>query len=89
MTYQCIVGAWLLLSKALLCVVYCAAALQEDVRESRVYRDLAKEQERSMGMGSKYRLQRQTIFCSATIPQRYVLSAALCGCERIATVVLR
>jgi hypothetical protein len=47
-------------------------ALQEDVRESRVYRDLAKEQERSMGMGSKYRLHRQTIFCSATIPQRYV-----------------
>jgi len=41
------------------------------MRQSRVYKDLTtKTQLASMGKGDKYRMQRQTIMCSATIPQR-------------------
>jgi len=52
------------------------------LRESRVFKDLGKEQ-LSAGDG-RYRLQRQTIMCSATIPQR--CSIALSFCTRMSAI---
>ena len=44
--------------------------MTEDIKPDRVYKDHAKKYIESQGIGVKYNMQRQTIMCSATIPQR-------------------
>jgi hypothetical protein len=40
------------------------------MKENRVYSNLAKDQRDIAATNARYRISRQTIFCSATIPQR-------------------
>ena len=40
------------------------------MKENRVYSNLAKDQRDIAAANARYRISRQTIFCSATIPQR-------------------
>ena len=53
------------------CYFLCAALLDEDPTDI-IYKDHVKDHLDSMGLGenTKYHLERQTIMCSATIPQR-------------------
>ena len=43
------------------------------MKENRVYSNLAKDQRDVAAANARYRISRQTIFCSATIPQRLSL----------------
>ena len=57
----------------------CAALLDEDPTDI-IYKDHVKDHLDSMGLGenTKYHLERQTIMCSATIPQRYFTFVSFC-----------